>query len=456
MYLVSSAKATNAVLESFIRDNESEPSMHVSRYKQWEVLPADRWSGKWFKLAVGNDVLPSYILGENPSQEIIENAERHGYQIMDVPLEKKHDFETDLNRALIDLAGIALQSAYKYIQYNILAQNFKDVNKNPFTKEIIETGMYDSIQLKDFFMPELVPEILYTKKIYIHGDLSKSGDRTGLSAVAVLGYKDQSRYNTEGNETQLKEMIYKHIFSIGIQAPPNSEIYFQKTRDFIHYLKYELGWNICGVSFDGYNSVDMRQQMELDGFKATIISLDRDDKGYSTFRNALAEKRISMIDCPELTKEITALERNSNTGKIDHPPQSTHKDSEGRTIKSVGKDEADSVCGAVYNASISVDINELDYMEGVTLTDSMTTLNTGGNIADQFFGFTSNNNGIIQMNENKDMDVEEQITNDIQREIKNTQNILTKLKKDSPNTKLTDQQLMDLYGDLDNDGFIIF
>lgn len=168
MYLVSSAKATNAVLESFIRDNESQPGMHVSRYKQWEVLPADRWSGKWFKLAVGNDLLPSYIIGENPDPEVVESAERHGYQIMDVPLEKKHDFEVDLNRALIDLAGIALQSAYKYIQYNILSQNFKITNTNPFLKEIIETGMYDSYQIKDFFKPELVPEILYTKKIFIH------------------------------------------------------------------------------------------------------------------------------------------------------------------------------------------------------------------------------------------------------------------------------------------------
>ena len=168
MYLVSSAKATNAVLESFIRDNESQPGMHVSRYKQWEVLPADRWSGKWFKLAVGNDLLPSYIIGENPDPEVVENAERHGYQIMDVPLEKKHDFEVDLNRALIDLAGIALQSAYKYIQYNILSQNFKITNINPFLKEIIETGMYDSYQIKDFFKPELVPEILYTNKIFIH------------------------------------------------------------------------------------------------------------------------------------------------------------------------------------------------------------------------------------------------------------------------------------------------
>jgi len=110
---------------------------------------------------------------EDISQEDIENAERHGYQVMDVPLEKKHDFEVDLNRALIDLAGIALQSAYKYIQYNILSQNFKITNTNPFLKEIIETGMYDSYQIKDFFKPELVPEILYTKKIFIHRRLIK-------------------------------------------------------------------------------------------------------------------------------------------------------------------------------------------------------------------------------------------------------------------------------------------
>lgn len=34
MYLISSAKSTNAVLESFIRDNQNQPGMHVSRYKQ--------------------------------------------------------------------------------------------------------------------------------------------------------------------------------------------------------------------------------------------------------------------------------------------------------------------------------------------------------------------------------------------------------------------------------------
>lgn len=284
----------------------------------------------------------------------------------------------------------------------------------------------------------------------------KIGDRTGLSAAAVLGYKDQTRYNDEGDSMPLKEMVYKHIFTIGIQAPPNSEIYFQKIRDFIHYLKYTCGWNIAGVSFDGFNSVDMRQQMELDGFKSTIISLDRDDKGYNTFRTALAEKRISMIDLPILTKEITALERNANTGKIDHPPQSVSHDSEGRVIKSVGKDEADSLCGAIYNASISVDMKTLDHMESVTIAEPISTLSNNNDIADQMFGFTQGPNGVIQQIQQDNRDPEEIISDAINKQIKDNQEVLQKIKSSNKNTKLSDQELLDMYSEFDNGGFVIF
>lgn len=455
MYLVSSAKSTNAVLESFIRDNENEPGTHVSRYKQWEVLPKHKWSGKWFKLAVGNETLQSYIMGDNATPLDIESAERHGYNVIDVPLELKHDFESDLNRALIDYAGIALQSAYKYIQYGILAQNFQSDITNPFKKEILEIGMYDLLQIKDFFIPQAVPEILYSKQIYIHCDLSKNGDRTGISAVAVLGYKNQNRFNTEGGMSNIKEMVYRQIFTVGIEAPPNSEIFFQKIRDFIHWLKYELGWNIVGVSLDGYNSVDMRQQLELDGFRATIISLDKDDKGYSTFRNALAEKRLSMIDQNETTKEITALERNATTGKVDHPPQ-TVKRVDGKVIKSVGKDLADSLCGAVYNASISVDMNMLDYMEGVTLTDPTSILSTTQNVADSYFGISVDNTGVVTMTQpDVNISKEEELNLAIQQGINDTHSILNDIKKNNPDTKLSDKQLQELYSDFAGDDFLI-
>ena len=338
MYLISSAKSSNAVLESFIRDNEGQPGMHVSRYKQWEVLPASKFSGQWFKIAVGNELLTSYIMGINPTEEEIKEAEMKGYTVIDVPLEMKHRFEMDFNRTLIDSCGISVQSSYKYIPYRIVEPCFGS-GVNPFIQEIIKTGLGDDKQIKDFFMPEVVPELLYSKKIYIHCDLSKNGDMTGISAVAVLGYKNQERFTDTGEQTLLKEIVFRHIFTIGLQCPPNDELSMIKVKDFIHYLKYDLGWNIAGVSCDGYQSLMLLQSLKIDGFNAKEISMDivknNECTGYTTFRNTLVEQRIRIIKLQELVKEITNLEKNETTGKVDHPKQSIRVLEDGTVVKSV-------------------------------------------------------------------------------------------------------------------------
>lgn len=338
MYLISSAKSSNAVLESFIRDNEGQPGMHVSRYKQWEVLPASKFSGQWFKIAVGNELLTSYIMGVNPTEEEIKEAEMKGYTVIDVPLEMKHRFEMDFNRTLIDSCGISVQSSYKYIPYRIVEPCFGS-GVNPFIQEIIKTGLGDDKQIKDFFMPEVVPELLYSKKIYIHCDLSKNGDMTGISAVAVLGYKNQERFTDTGEQTLLKEIVFRHIFTIGLQCPPNDELSMIKVKDFIHYLKYDLGWNITGVSCDGYQSLMLLQSLKIDGFNAKEISMDivknNECTGYTTFRNTLVEQRIRIIKLQELVKEITNLEKNETTGRVDHPKQSIRVLEDGTVVKSV-------------------------------------------------------------------------------------------------------------------------
>lgn len=340
MYLISSAKSTNAVLESFIRDNEGQPGMHVSRYKQWEVLPKSKFSGEWFKIAVGNELLTSYILGTDVTEEQVKEAEMQGYTVIDVPLEMKHRFEMDFNRTLIDSCGISVQSSYKYIPFR-LVEPCIGKGKNPFIEEIIKTGLKDNKQIMDFFLPEYVPEILFTKKIYIHCDLSKSGDMTGISAVAVLGYKNQERYDDTGGNNLLKEIVFRHIFSVGLQCPANDELSMIKVKDFIHYLKYELGWNIVGVSCDGYQSLMLLQSLKLDGFTTSEISMDivknKEAIGYTTFRNTLLEQRIKLLHLHTLIKEITNLEKNDSTGKVDHPKQSVKVLDDGTVVKSVRK-----------------------------------------------------------------------------------------------------------------------
>lgn len=459
MYLISSAKSTNAVLESFIRDNEGQPGMHVSRYKQWEVLPASKFSGKWFKLAVGNELLSSYIMGTNVTEQQVKEAEEKGYTVIDCPLEILHRFEMDMNRTLIDTCGIAVQSSYKYIPYRLVEPCIGD-GINPFKEEILKTGLSDTLQIKDFFIPELVPEILYSKKIYIHCDLSKSGDMTGISAIAVLGYKNQERFTDTGESTMLKEMVFRHIFTVGLQCPPNDELSMIKVKDFIHYLKYELGWNIVGVSCDGYQSLMLLQSLKLDGFNTKEVSMDilknKECVGYTTFRNVLLEQRIKLIKLHTLLKEITNLEKNETTGKIDHPKQSVKILEDGTKVKSVGKDLSDSLGGSIYNAVLSVNLDELDYMESVTITDSMVTLPNRNNLADSYFGISHNLDGTISMIQPTQKTTEDIISQEIQNSINDTHNILDNLKKQNPNTRLSDQQLKDLYSDFTSGDFVIF
>lgn len=465
MYLISSAKSTNAVLESFIRDNEGQPGMHVSRYKQWEVLPASKFSGEWFKIAVGNELLTSYIMGVNPSEEEIKEAQEKGYTVIDVPREMKHRFEMDFNRTLIDTCGISVQSSYKYIPYRIVEPCIGNM-KNPFKDEIIKTGLNDSLQIKDFFYPEIVPEILYSKKIFIHCDLSKSGDMTGISAAAVLGYKNQERFDDTGDQTLLKEIVFRHVFSVGIQCPANDELSMIKVKDFIHYLKYDLGWNIAGVSCDGYQSLMLLQSLKLDGFNTKEVSMDiiknKECVGYTIFRNTLVEQRIKLIKCHTLLKEITNLEKNETTGKIDHPKQTTKILDDGTKIKSVGKDISDSLGGAVYNATLSVDLNELDYMENVTIANNsdMTTISGSNNVADELFGFSQNFDGSISLNkdfnnsDNQDEDINTQIDEEINKTINQNRLVVNKIKQNNK-TNLSDQEILDMYDELNNDGFII-
>ena len=460
MYLISSAKSTNAVLESFIRDNEGQPGMHVSRYKQWEVLPASKFSGEWFKLAVGNELLQSYIMGTDVSEEEIQNVEMQGYEVIDIPLEMLHRFEMDMNRTLIDTCGIAVQSSYKYIPYR-LVEPCIGTGENPFTTEILKIGLKDKYQIKDFFKPEVVPELLYSKKLYIHCDLSKNGDMTGISCVAVLGYKNQERYDDTGDSTMLKEMVFRHVFTVGLQCPPNDELSMIKVKDFIHYLKYDLGWNIVGVSCDGYQSLMLLQSLKLDGFNAKEVSMDilknKECVGYTSFRNILIEQRIKLLKLKTLIKEITNLEKNETTGKVDHPRQTVKVLEDGTKVKSVGKDLSDSLGGACYNAILSVNLDELDYIDNVTITNSITTLNRSSNIADNIFGIgidpTTGVTTFIQEQKQTSVDT---IQDDINNQIQQNQRKIDAIKQSNPDTKLSDKQLIDLYDNFNNSGFVIF
>lgn len=124
-----------------------------------------------------------------------------------------------------------------------------------------------------------------------------------------------------------------------------------------------------------------------------------------------------------------------------------------------GKDISDSLGGAIYNAVLSVDLNELDYMENVTLTNSgILTLGNSQNEISRLFGYEIDNNGVVKMinNVSTNADSDEILSNQVNKEVARNREILGKIKKDNPNTQLSDQELLDMYGSFTGGNMMTF
>jgi len=337
LFLVSSKKSEHDFLETYVQKQKHREDVYIVDKPLWDVKPSRTYSGKWFDLAVGNVYQPSKIVNVG---EDLDALKTQGYEIIQVPIEHYEEFVLDIDKALMNIAGISISHYTRFISYESISGCYCP-DKNPFTSAILVIGFKDTMSIKDFYKPKLVSEEIYTKPIFIHIDTSLTGDITGIGAVAVMGYKYVNHYDiNEGTVVPTKEILYKHLFSVGIKAPAGSEISFQKTREFIYYLKYVLEYNIIATSLDGYQSADSKQQLIVAGFQdSTIVSLDRKPDGYLVLKSAMNEKRIAMLDIPELELEAVNLERDNITGKVDHKIDGS-------------KDLMDGLAGAIYNASL--------------------------------------------------------------------------------------------------------
>lgn len=341
LFIVSSKKSEMDFIESYVETIKDSPNVIISDEPQWNVKPPGTFSNKRFKVAVGNKKVKSKIISR---EDDLDALKKQGYEIMDIPLELYADFNRDIDRALMDLAGVSCNIVSKFITYENLHRAHCN-RRNPFSNTVISIGTLDNLEIMDFFDPSIVPEEIYTKPIFIHLDMSLTGDRTGIGATAVMGLREDMAY-VDGEVVPVQEMIYAHVFSLGILCPAGAQISLEKNRKFIYYLKYNLGWNIKGVSADGYQSADTLQQLNQAGFDARLVSLDKSPNGYMYLKASINERRISMLDLEELNNEVINLEQNNQTGKVDHPLNGS-------------KDIADGLAGSLFNASQMVDRTSL-------------------------------------------------------------------------------------------------
>ena len=318
LILASSKRSEKSFLETHTKkkiETEKDNLLLVDE-AVWNVHPASDYSGQKFKVALGNKYLASEVIqNENDLKHYIDK----GYKILDVPVEFKPNFLENIDRALCDFAGVSASDVTKYISGNRLQTVKNSTIKNAFTKDIIEVGNapFDKTQYSDFFNLDNIPSKLKNKPLFIHLDMSLSGDRTGIAGVWIQGKKP----SVEGQPIS-KDLFYRLAFSVAVQAPRGYQVSMEKNRQFIRWLR-DRGFNIRLITMDSYQSADMLQQLKSEKFDCEIISVDKLNSSkinepYQYFKNTIYEERIEMYDSDLLTTEILGLERNSS-GKIDHP-----------------------------------------------------------------------------------------------------------------------------------------
>jgi hypothetical protein len=368
LVLASSKRTESSFMETFIegkRKTDSKTTKVVDE-PQW-VIRTDKDSPNKFKVAIGSKFLSSEVLPLSISDEEVSKIRDRGYKILEVPMGYYESFIDDIDIALTDIAGISTSNSNRYISGPRLAQTKRDNITNLFTKEVIEVGNGgdDKAQYWDFFDMSRVDRAMLSKPLYIHMDMSVTGDKTGIAGVWINGKKPPK----EG-EPASKELYYKLAFSVSVKAPKGYQISFEKNRQFIYWLK-EQGFSVKGISTDTYQSVDTGQALSAKGYSYCVVSVDRVNadrinQPYQYFKNTIYEERIEIYNNVLLTEELLGLERDNNSGKVDHSPNGINS-----------KDQADAVCGAVWNASQNADQFALDYGETI---DTTTSVNSGASV----------------------------------------------------------------------------
>lgn len=344
LLLVSSTNYPDDFTDRKLKEAETDPTIFVMKYSQWEALPQDRFCGDKFLVEVGNEVKQSRILRRR--EEALDEED-----IVEVPIEYRSEFERDLEAALRDLGGVATGTKHPFIPQRELiekAQSTFEVISNYqqlFTMETATLSQlmdpsspdWETIINYDYIEQQIdSPEVPFS----VHIDPGLTNDAAGIAIARITGYRllpSFTYYNERmGEFTEVRDVrapVYTVDGVLQITAPPNGEVDLELVRDMVLHLRGML--NIKYATMDSYQSAMMIQGFRKGRIKSGVLSVDTNIAPYAEYKQAIKDERILIPRHAVLARETRELERDPEKDRIDHPNGGS-------------KDCSDAVAGAVY------------------------------------------------------------------------------------------------------------
>ncbi len=227
---------------------------------------------------------------------------------------------------------------------------FKDHNKidNTFSlPPAIEEGM----AFQEWFRPK--DETRY----FMHVDLAQKNDRCAV-AMAHVDSWIHTAY-VMGNHYYDPVIVVDFVYW---WTPSKAQsVNFDDVRDFIVGVK-RSGFDLRAVTFDRWSSHTMMMELNALGIRAENLSVAK--KHYDDFKMALMQDHVRGPEIELLRKELKQLRIIKD--KVDH-------------VRTGGKDLADAVCGAVFNAISRTPRDDSSEVVVMSLADKQRTPQTKDN-----------------------------------------------------------------------------
>ena len=329
MWLISSKSDDTGWLQGHIDKSRDIDTSLIVEYPIWEVLKCKQiYSGVKFKVFIGDKARDPFII-ERPDQVIgLPDA-----CIIDVPIEYKQNFINDIFRSLQDLAGTGTWSFRNFISSVELIEEAQ-VRPNPVSKDVITLDFFDQNQ-------RLIDYLCYadmdvdSRPRFLHIDIGLRNDKTGIACTRFDGYVNLKRFDPRtGLTMSSREPIYYTDFVMCVEPRPGHEVPLYKLKALITDLR-KREYPIAKITVDGYQSANLRQDLELLGFETEEISVDKKKDAYIHMKNVILESRLNGVRHRVLDGELKNLVDTDK--KIDHK-------------KNGSKDVSDALCGSMWVA----------------------------------------------------------------------------------------------------------
>jgi hypothetical protein len=331
IYLSSSTAYRNDYLDRRIAQVENSPHAYIMKFKQYDVQPQEKFSGKTFPVLVGTEQYNGKILNETSVRGQSYPLDGH---VENVPIEYLSDFEGNFEAAQRDVLGVASIALNRFIG---------DIDKIGEAKDRFAIAGHPifldriNVKLSHEDLPKIIIAKLPTDRHeprFVHIDLARNSDRAAIAMTKI------SKFVTL--PTDIGERVPEFVVEFAISIEPNqqAEIDLAKIRNWVQNLKELYGFNIKIVSYDRSDSRESIQLLRKSGITAMELSVDKSMEPYDTFKTALYQGRVHLFDNEILTDELAGLEvvtRGEHT-KVDHRASTT-------------KDIADAVAASIHSAA---------------------------------------------------------------------------------------------------------